>query len=137
MFGPNGYNNLNPIINPSPSCMTQEIGVHGGDHGLFFGESGVFSGVNIGAEAEMFVPPLESISTTEESYKTDQNSYNNIVNNITSIVNCNNNMIKAENLQGHHGVENFFQTELTAGEWDLDDLMKDVSSFPFLDFQIE
>lgn len=151
MFGPNGYNN----INPSSSCMAvHEIGINGsGDdhdnHGLFFGESGVFGSANIVAEAEIFVPPLESISTTEESY-TDHHhhqriiyddhhrnsSYNNMVNNINSnIVNCNNNInIKAEN---QSGVENYFQAELTVGEWDLEDLMKDVSSFPFLDFQIE
>ncbi|XP_054813759.1 transcription factor MYB46-like [Prosopis cineraria] len=98
----------------------------------FYVENGVFGigSVNIGAEGELFVPPLESVNNpiTDnlqklENRDTNVNSY---FDNINSIVNnCNNN---------RGGVEDLFQEELTLGEWDLEDLMKDVSSFPFLDF---
>lgn len=135
MFGTaSGYFNNNIAASP---CMTQMGNMGGGD--VFFGDSnGVLSGAaNLGAESELFVPPLESISS-EESFKSEKiytnSNYFNTTNHPIIGYNNNNNNIKAENLGG---VENGFQNqeELIMGEWDLEDLMKDVSSFPFLDFQ--
>ncbi|PON89179.1 MYB transcription factor [Trema orientale] len=146
MFGSNGF------LNPSPSScnMTQMGNNMVGDHGLF-GEVTAVLGANIGIEGELFVPPLESVSTEEISYKTDQrallhdrfnmqsnNNMSYLMSNNLNSHNINNTSMKAENGDHHHGVENYFQAELTVGEWDLEDLMKDVSSsFPFLDFQLE
>lgn len=135
MFGASGC--LNNTIS------TQSTDLIGMDGDSFFGENEVLGSANInmvGAEGELFVPCLESISTTEESYRTDQSIYDkdtnnnypsNINSNISSFNSNNNN--KAED---QVGVENYFQEDqLTMGDWNLEDLMKDVSSFPFLDFQ--
>ncbi|KAJ4844005.1 hypothetical protein Tsubulata_010779 [Turnera subulata] len=95
--------------------------------------------------ADIYVPPLESISV-EENAKTTHHENTNYINGATklasSIVNsisgCNSNNIKAENVDDEGGVGNFWQgEELKVGEWDLEELMKDVSSFPFLDFRVE
>ncbi|KAL1323949.1 hypothetical protein HN51_034159 [Arachis hypogaea] len=52
----------------------------------------------------------------------------NYFDDINSIVNsCNNNKIMKGGV-----VENLFHEELTLGEWDLEEFMKDVTSFPFL-----
>ena len=150
MFG----SNLS-YFNPSSSCINMaQIGL--GSDGFFGSENiGVLSSANIGSESDIFVPPLESISSTDqESYKIyddndhDQmirNSNNNymIMNNINTILNCNTKTKLAHHDQNQlsHGVENSYNfqahDQLTVGDWDLEDLMKDVSSFPFLDFQIE
>ncbi|XP_020206225.1 transcription factor MYB83 [Cajanus cajan] len=116
------------FFNGTGPCFSQS----GIDHnkGLYLENGGIFGSVNIGAEGEMYVPPLESVSTTsdhnlkvESTCNTDtNNSYFDDINSILN--NCNN----------RAGVENLFQEELTIGEWDLEELMKDVSSFPFLDF---
>ncbi|KAF3452538.1 hypothetical protein FNV43_RR02971 [Rhamnella rubrinervis] len=139
MFGTaSGYFNNNIAASP---CMTQ-MGNMGPGGDMFFGDSngGLSGAANLGAESELFVPPLESISS-EESFKSERIYTNNNYFNTTNPTiigysnnNSNNNNIKAENLGG---VENRFQDqeELIMGEWDLEDLMKDVSSFPFLDFQ--
>ncbi|KAL6499615.1 hypothetical protein OROGR_027525 [Orobanche gracilis] len=63
----------------------------------------------------------------------------NIVHNVSDIMinQCENNLnkIKVENEElGHLGG---YWEELTVGDWDLEELMKDVSSFPLLDFQVE
>jgi myb proto-oncogene protein len=113
------YNNGTP-------CTTQ-VGSVGGEN-CGFGETtiGVF-----GLEEEIFVPPLESVSTTDqdENLKTETIFYDH--NNYYS----NSNNIKGENMMG---VGNYFEDDqdqgLTMGEWDLEDLMKDVSSFPSLDY---
>jgi len=109
----------------------------GVDHkGFYLENGGVFGSVNIGAEGDMYVPPLESVSTTsdhnlkvESTCNTDTN--NSYFDDINSVIlnNCSN-----KRTENRAGVENLFQEELTMGEWDLEELMKDVSSFPFLDF---
>ncbi|CAN6560456.1 hypothetical protein ACFX13_031028 [Malus domestica] len=142
--GAGGYHNANP-------CITQreiEVVVGGVGDCYNFGENGVFGSgdVDIGVEGEIFVPPLESVSTEDQNIKTEtiygdhrnpsSSNNNNYYNNINSILTCNKN-IKGESITG---VGNYFdddQEELTMGDWDLEDLMKDVSSssFPFLDYQ--
>lgn len=119
-------------------CFTQNMGssvLENNNNSGFYIENGVFGigSVNIGAEGELFVPPLESVSTIT----TDNNNglkeeiiRNTNISSYTYFDNINNN--RAENRSGV--VENLYQEDLTLGEWDLEDLMKDVSSFPFLDF---
>lgn len=115
--------------NAAGPCMPQ-IGVSGGDDGLYGGQ-GMIGGVNVGIEGELHVPPLESISI-EETAKTEYTYDNN-----TGKYPCNNKNIKAEN-NIVAGVGNVWQgEELNVGEWDLEELMKDVSSFPSLDFRVE
>lgn len=130
MYGASVYFN-----NDASPCMTQ-IGVSG-DHD-FYGNQGILGSVNIGIEGELHIPPLESISIeentkTEDMYDTNNNSKDpySHVNRNNSI--CSNNN-KAQNMAA--GVGNLWQAgeELKVGDWDLEDLMKDVPSFPFLDF---
>ncbi|GLT82189.1 hypothetical protein SLE2022_005960 [Rubroshorea leprosula] len=101
MFGSNGYFNI-----PVGSSMA-----HVGVTDSFYGENGVFGGVEMGID---YVPPLESISIEEQNPKTENTYVNNKI---------------TENMTG---AGNFWVGEETKiGEWDLEDLMKDVSSFPF------
>ncbi|XP_061337945.1 transcription factor MYB83-like [Gastrolobium bilobum] len=92
------------------ACFSQS----GGDNKGSYIENGVFGSVNIGVEVDLFVPPLENSTCKKETNNTYFDDNN-----------------RAEN---RVGVENLFEEELTMGEWDFEELMKDVSSFPFLDF---
>ncbi|KDP22089.1 hypothetical protein JCGZ_25920 [Jatropha curcas] len=120
------------FFNNAPACTTQ-IGVNGED---LYGNQGIFGSVNIGIEGDLHVPPLESTSI-EENTKID-NMYGNKyqhgnVNRIGS--NCNNSNNNGNNAENFGaGIGNLWQGDLKVGEWDLEELMKDVSSFPFLDF---
>ncbi|XP_061350242.1 transcription factor MYB83-like [Gastrolobium bilobum] len=123
------------FFNGTGPCFSQS-GVNSKD---FYFENRVFGNVNIGAEGEMCVPPLESVSTisdhnlkVESACKGDTNS-NSYFDDINSIIN-NSNISNNKRGEIRTGVENLFQEELNMGEWDLEDLMKDISSFPFLDF---
>ncbi|XVF69639.1 hypothetical protein PTKIN_Ptkin11bG0098000 [Pterospermum kingtungense] len=108
----------------SASCVTQ-VGVNGES---FYGENEIFGSVDNGVERKLYVPPSENIKTEYTFDRNINNPFN--VKNSTSSSRINNN--KAENI----AVGNFWPgEELKVGEWDLEDLMKDVSSFPFLDFQ--
>lgn len=137
---------LNNTINLQPSSgggffnsTTGPCFLHSGfDSKGFYLENGVFGG-----EGEIYVPPLESVSNISDHNLKMESACNNgdkdtiITNNINSyfddinnIVNYNcNNIKRGENRADQ--VENLFET---VGEWDLEELMKDVSSFPFLDF---
>ncbi|KAF8403825.1 hypothetical protein HHK36_011932 [Tetracentron sinense] len=102
----------------------------------FYGGHGVLMGGNMGIEGDLLIPPLESINI-EINAKTenpiDKNTNNSHFNN--NNININNNNNKVESMVG---VGNYWEGEnLRMGEWDLGDLMEDVSSFPFLDFQVE
>ncbi|XP_050369449.1 transcription factor MYB46 [Argentina anserina] len=123
------YRNGNP-------CTTQQLGSVGsgtGDDCGFGDNINVFGDVNIRVEEDIFVPPLESVSTTDQNQnlKTETIFYDH-----NRYYGNNNNIIKGENMIG---VGNYFEDDqdqgLTMGEWDLEDLMKDVSSFPLLDYQ--
>ncbi|GFY98906.1 myb domain protein 67 [Actinidia rufa] len=100
-----------------PTMFMPQVGMDGDD---FYGSShGIIGGdINLGIDRDLFVPPLESLS---------------IINN--SLINHCNNNCKIESIEGF---ETCWQGEdLKVGEWDLESLMRDVSSFPFLDFQGE
>ncbi|CAI0412356.1 unnamed protein product [Linum tenue] len=87
--------------------------------------------MNMYGGANAYVPPLESISMEENN-----GPNNNIVisSNLTNKYPFVNRGVNNTNNLG-----NFWQGEdqLKVGEWDFEELMKDVSSFPFLDFQVE
>lgn len=117
-----GTSNGHAYMNTTP-CMSQ-AGV----------DSIEFNG-NFGGE--FYVPPLESISI-EEKVKSAEN-YSNDQNRNLSCSNPNfiNNTDKADDENIGSGVGNLWQgtgEEIKLGEWNLEDLMKDVPAFPFLDF---
>ncbi|RDX60600.1 hypothetical protein CR513_61243, partial [Mucuna pruriens] len=115
------------FFNGSGPCFSQS-GVD--NKGFYFENGGVFGSVNIGAEGDMYVPPLESVSnTSDHNLKVEStcnadtnNSYFDDINRIF-VNNCNINSNKRSG--NRSGVENLFQEELTMGEWDLEELMKD------------
>ncbi|KAE8677210.1 Myb-related protein Hv33 [Hibiscus syriacus] len=100
----------------------------------FYGENEMFGCTDNGEE--LYIPPLESIGDNLQTENTfDSNviaaaNDNNINNNPFSVINNN---IKSENVTANGDF--WLGEELKVGEWDLEDLMKDVSSFPLLDFQ--
>ncbi|KAK1282608.1 Transcription factor MYB46 [Acorus calamus] len=101
-------------------------------------------GVVVGDGCDPFVPPpLESMSlkgiinnnNNSSSGMVSSETYNNINNN-NDYYKMNGNIGRNNNGEGdlgtgcHWGGEN-----LRMGEWDLEELMRDISSFPLLDFQ--
>jgi myb proto-oncogene protein len=115
----------------------------------------MFGSVNVngaeGVEMEIYnVPPLESVNnstiTSENNTIKMENACNigedtnyNIssynfddINNIVN--NCNVVSKRIDQNIADDEVENLFHGDLTVADWNLEDLMKDVSSFPFLDF---
>ncbi|PPR97276.1 hypothetical protein GOBAR_AA23401 [Gossypium barbadense] len=105
-----------------------------GDSSL--GESEIFGSVDNGIERELYVPPLESIGKNlkiENSVDRNINNGSNIIN--TSGVRSNKNNNMSINIDSDDVGSFWIGEELKVGEWDMENLMKDVSSFPFLDFQ--
>ncbi|KAJ4839566.1 hypothetical protein Tsubulata_002272, partial [Turnera subulata] len=129
-----------------PTCLTQMGSV--GENGLFYGDyNGVLETNNnnnnkMGLERDLYLPPLESIrSTIGESHNiapvpnhhciSMKGNNNNQLNNSAS----SDQSFRVEDVLGF---ENHFQGEnLRVGEWDLEGLMENISSFPLLDFQVE
>ncbi|XP_050210624.1 transcription factor MYB83 [Mercurialis annua] len=128
-----------------PPCLSQ-VGIFGDG---IFGDYGILENDNkLGFERDICLPPLES-STIEEK-KNISNNNNAVTNNsiisMKSNINHLSNNSCFNNNDLHHGlkVEDMFGYEnqwygenLRWGEWDLENLMQNISSFPFLDFQIE
>nr|AFK39891.1 unknown [Lotus japonicus] len=121
------------FFNAPPRFLQSEIDNDHNNIKGFYLENGVVEGV----------PPLESVIRTtttsdhdlkvENKGDTNYSCYFDDINNIVN--NCyisNNNKRPHENRGGVQ--EDLCPEELTMGEWDLEDLMKDVASFPFLDF---
>jgi len=109
-----GLNMPSGYLNAVPQYMTHQIGVCGDS---FHGGNGVF-----GLDGDLFVPPLESVCIEEEA-KSTENAYKKAM--------INNNR-STENLAR---VGNYWEVEeLRMGEWDLEELMNDVPSFPLLGF---
>ncbi|XVE76713.1 hypothetical protein DITRI_Ditri13aG0003600 [Diplodiscus trichospermus] len=123
-----------PCLLDVPTCLTQ------GDMGDgFYGHYGILEPGKRGpAEAEFSLPPLESRSIEEnnggnnsiDNMKSNNNHFNNT---------CFNNTDQSFKVGDMFGLENHhWQGEnLRMGEWDLEGLMDNISSFPFLDFQVE
>jgi transcription factor MYB, plant len=74
---------------------------------------------------EIIMPPLEIVNNNEEhltdNEKGSANQKDLLLNRVSSGNNNNNDNNNVDKM----------------GEWDLEELMRDVSSFPFLDFQVE
>ncbi|KAL4326150.1 hypothetical protein GQ457_11G018860 [Hibiscus cannabinus] len=128
------------VLNPTGTMFGATTGyfaTHVGINGhCFYGENEIFGNMDNGEE--LYIPPLETIGENPKAGNTfDSNIIpapkNSINNNPFSITN---NDIKSENVTAGPAGGNFWLgEELKVGEWDLEDLMKDVSSFPFIDFQ--
>ncbi|CAN4119885.1 unnamed protein product [Withania somnifera] len=138
---------------PSYFSSTQPCMVQGGnivstnDGSLFYGNNhGIFGG-NLSMEGhELYVPPLENVSVDYQNKENgnfvERSSHHQNNNNLNNMTNLNishnfdnNSNIKVENFGG---IGNYWEgDDLKVGEWDLEELMKDVSPFPFLDFQVE
>ncbi|KAK2967429.1 hypothetical protein RJ640_022361 [Escallonia rubra] len=107
-----------------------------GGNGFYEGH-GMFGG-NVGVEGELFVPPLDIISIGENT-KTenfvDRSTKNTSLSNMNSIINHRYNN-KAENITGF-GSYWGGGDELRVEEWNLEELMRDVSFLPSLDFQVD
>ncbi|XP_038902259.1 transcription factor MYB83-like [Benincasa hispida] len=140
---------------PAPSIIALDpfpfLAAHGGP--FFPATTATFTtGVEPGyfQEDESFfsnLPLLQSVNTTtaERSLKTETvvkeaNHSNYLMNNINCLANhnniSNNNPKIDNNINGGVGA-NFLHEEFSIGEWDLEDLMKDVPSFPCLNFQVQ
>ncbi|OAY79352.1 Transcription factor MYB46 [Ananas comosus] len=113
-----------------------------GDHGLSFEKSLMGGGGGGGGGGcELFVPPLMSESVEENP--TNNNCRDTTV--ITIGDEClDRNTSDITKINGDNNSNNivgsgmYWEGEnIRVGEWDLENLMKDVSSFPFLDFQVE
>ncbi|XWS77422.1 hypothetical protein CRYUN_Cryun01aG0260300 [Craigia yunnanensis] len=116
-----------------PTCLTQC-----GMGEAFYGDYGILEPGKIGLEGDFSLPPLESRSNEESNaannsidMKSNNNHYNN-----TCVNNTDHESFKVGDmfgLENHH-----WQGEnLRMGEWDLEGLMDNISSFPFLDVQVE
>ncbi|XP_042511021.1 transcription factor MYB46-like [Macadamia integrifolia] len=121
---------------------------HVGTGDGYYGGHGFIGGVNIGIEGErdLFFPPLESISIEENNTTTADDTFGKINNNISNVhINDINNIIKGSNNNNNiNKVETLVESgnywgreNLRMGEWNLEELMEDVTSFPCLDFQVE
>ncbi|XP_022734292.1 transcription factor MYB83 [Durio zibethinus] len=116
-----------------PTCITQ-----GGMGEGFWGDYGILEPGKIGLEGDFSLPPLESRSIEDnnaannsiDNMKRNNNHYNNT---------CFSNTDQSFKVGDMFGLENHqWQGEnLRMGEWDLEGLMDNISSFPFLQFQVE
>ncbi|KAE8711346.1 Transcription factor MYB26 [Hibiscus syriacus] len=113
VFGETGY--------IDPAVHVTQLGVN---RDGFCGENEMSGSVD-------YVPPLESIGEKNPKTENTVDAWN--INNPFNIINNSN---SKNNISKSEAVGNFrIGEELKVGEWDFEDLMKDVSSFPFLDFQ--
>lgn len=119
-----------------PACLTQ-VGVVDG----LYGDYGILEPNKMGItglERDLALPPLESRSIEDNGALIDVKCHNNHFNN-----SCFNNTDQqihqmSSKVEDLFGFGNHGQGEnLRMGEWDLEGLMQDISSFPFLDFQVE
>ncbi|XP_028799857.1 transcription factor MYB83-like [Neltuma alba] len=119
-----------------------EDGFYGDDYNNGTGLEGEDSKI-MGLERDLCLPPLESRSM-EEKY----NSSSVVPTDVKSQINNNHFNNGCFNNTDHHhhhqdlvGFGNYNHGQsgenLRVGEWDLEGLMQDISSFPFLDFQVE
>ncbi|XP_022759455.1 transcription factor MYB83-like [Durio zibethinus] len=115
-----------------PTCLTQ-----GAMGEAFYGDFGILEPGKIGLEGDFSLPPLESRSIEESNavnnsieMKSNNNHYNNT---------CLSNTDQSYKVGDMFGLENHhWQGEnLRMGEWDLEGLMDNISSFTFLDFHVE
>ncbi|XP_043692113.1 transcription factor MYB46-like [Telopea speciosissima] len=139
-----GLSSAPAYFNASTSLSSQ---VGTGGEGYYGGHGFNGSLNNIGIEGDLFFPPLESISI-EDTNTTTGDTFGKINNNINNVhINGINNIIKGGNNNNNNNINkvetlvesgNYWEREnLRMGEWNLEELMEDVTSFPCLDFQVE
>jgi myb proto-oncogene protein len=118
------------------TCLTQ-VGMGDGFYGDHYG---ILEGNNkIGLESDLSLPPLESRSIEENNAVSNNRigvkSSSNDNHHFDST--CFNNTDQRFKVEDMLGLENHWQGEnVRMGEWDLEGLMENISSFPFLDFQV-
>nr|QDL88486.1 transcription factor MYB46-like isoform X1 [Cymbidium ensifolium] len=132
------------FINDMSSSLAHDYGMYndGNAHGIIAMDGGLK--VEEGYD-HFFVPPLDSASQEENGANLDY-AYQNYSRNIGEI-NSNmmtlkdhddtKNIIKGSHFAGIHEKWEGGQESMRVGEWSLEDLIEDVSSFPLLDFQVE
>ncbi|KAL6966469.1 hypothetical protein U1Q18_032249 [Sarracenia purpurea var. burkii] len=123
MFGSSVYNFNMPIFMP-------QVGISG--DGFCGNIQGIF-----GQDKELFVPPLGSISS-EDIENGENKHFIDLEVEISNATNHCNNMSSSK-VESKEGFETCWEGEedLKVGGWDLAELMRDVSSLPFLEFQGE
>lgn len=101
----------------------------------------IFGG-NLGGEPSFFVPPLVTTNIEKSVVSTtgdivNRNSNSNTLNSSSYMAsNGNNNSNINNKVENMAGSGSYWEgEELRVGEWDLEELMTDVSSFPFSDLQ--
>ncbi|GMH00042.1 hypothetical protein Nepgr_001881 [Nepenthes gracilis] len=143
-------------MNDASSCMLTHVGMAGCD-GLVYGNYGMMSGGHhhhrhdIWLHEELSIPPLESVSNEENTKaenifdKNPNNSNNNDndgVNYFGSQFNSINhgmyNYTNSGRSEINYGAGNNWEAvDARVGEWDLEELIRDVPSLPFLDYKSE
>ncbi|XVF79615.1 hypothetical protein PTKIN_Ptkin15bG0003400 [Pterospermum kingtungense] len=125
-----------PCLFDVPTCTTQ-----GGIGEGLYGDYGAFEPTKIGLEGDFSLPPLESRSIEDknagnnsniDNMKGNNNHYNN-----NSCFNNTDESFKVGDMVGLETHHDWQGENLRMGEWDLEGLMDNISSFPFLDFQVE
>lgn len=112
-----------------PACMAKpEI------NDEFEGRYGVMGGGKMEMEREISMPGSQSNSTTEENNGATQNEYYS-----NGMKNNNINHSKVEESDNNiFGMGNHWQGEnMGIGDWDLEGLLENAASFPYLDFQLQ
>jgi len=123
MLDHSGYFNNTVTTLPCFSSQSHEVEIKGS-----YLENGVFGNVNIGVERDMENKCNTKTNPNHSDYYFDDIKINNMLSNC-NIIESNNNNNKIES-RGEV-VENLFQEQFNLGEWDFEELMKDVSSFLF------
>nr|XP_027101117.1 transcription factor MYB46-like [Coffea arabica] len=140
---------LTNMVDPLP-MLEQSLSTSGGTNaGSYFDpqscirqaayDNPTFSTDNLEGQRSIFFPPLEPGEVERSAITTanfvDRNPTSNTVDNRSNMINYygNNNYIKVENADGYGSY--WEAEELRVKEWDLEELMKDASSFPLPDFQ--
>ncbi|XP_030521135.1 transcription factor MYB46-like [Rhodamnia argentea] len=131
---------LSGYCDANPNYCTLQGGVSGD-----FGRFGGIVGCGINGD-QFYAPPLDSTSIeenvkTENTYDSEHNSSKNLNNfNYTNddVVDNVGNLNNYGRIESMAGLGNLWNggEEMKVGEWDLEELMKDVSSFASADFQV-
>lgn len=145
------------LVNFVPTCLTQ-VGNMGSSEGgaldqiMNLGDYGALEAAGkmghqyLEKDHLFSLPQLESRSNIEENNMasvdikgstTISHNNNHFMNNTsTSCFNMTDNYFKGEGILGFGNNGQQQGENLKMGEWDLEGLMQDISSFPFLDFQV-
>lgn len=128
----NCLNVSDDIIKSSYFNVPQSLSRVGIIHG-----NGIFGG-NVGVDrGDMFVPPLENVGNIEGNVKVE-NSEIRAPNNSQNSNNLGSHLLSTSKVGTIEGHGNYWEgDDLRVGEWDLEELMRDVSFLPCLDFQVE